>query len=82
MKHADYEGKEHRPLHCDECWDDSLRVREVVALETIAESLIKLISVAYIIADLEPAPKPEPKPYYQAPLTPTIKVPEIHRRGL
>ena len=80
MKHVDFEGTGHLPLHCDECWADSLQVREVVALETIAVTLGRLVKIAEASLDIEPTPtKPEPKPYRQDPSAPTV---QIHRTGL
>tara|TARA_R110000824_G_scaffold28664_2_gene96176 strand:+ start:1708 stop:1947 length:240 start_codon:yes stop_codon:yes gene_type:complete len=79
MKHADFEGKGHADVHCEECWADSLRVREVVAQEKIATALNRMITILYTYLDMEPVEKPKPKPYYQPP---AIKAPEIHRRGL
>jgi len=78
MKHVDFEGKEHADVHCEDCWEDSLRVRQIVALERIADSLGRLVRVD---DDTDLIVKPEPKPY-RPPIVPAVKVPEIHRRPL
>ena len=79
MKHVDFEGKGHADVHCDECWADDLRVREVVAQENTAPALNTIITILYMYLDIEPIEKPQPKVSYQPP---PIKAPEIHRRGL